>query len=264
MAEHSEVDSLWPVRATDLDDDLIAAGFAPGLSGGTLPGDRSRPWLRVNFVSSVDGAATHNGRSGGLSGDADKRVFDILRRLCHVVLVGAGTVRDEGYGPMRLDQASVDWRLASGLAAHPVFAIVSGRLDLDPASRIFTEAPVRPIVVTTERSPHDRRQALAEVAEVLVCGGEELDVEGMLAALAQRGLVKVHCEGGPTLFGALIAADAVDELCLTVSPQLEAGDARRIATGTLPAARQLQLAQVLVSGDTLLLRYTRRVGAIPG
>src|SRR6478752_9729815 len=98
----------WPSRdAAALDDAQLAGCYAIN--------DRSRQSVRVNFVASIDGAATDHGLSGGLSGQADKRVFDILRRLCDVVLVGAGTVRAEGYGPMRLDTASVRWRRANGL-----------------------------------------------------------------------------------------------------------------------------------------------------
>ena len=247
-----QIDSLWPASEFDLDDDALTASFARD--------DRDGRWLRANFVSSVDGAATHNGASGvsgGLGGEADKRVFDVLRRLGDVVLVGAGTVRREGYGPMRLGEPAVRWRVANGLPEHPVFAIVSGRLDLDAASNIFTDAPVRPIVVTTGRSPAHQRRALAEVADVLICGDDSLDALAMVAALGDRGLTQVHCEGGPSLFGSLLAADVVDELSLTVSPLLEAGDSRRIASGELPEARGLRLARVLRSEATLLLGYTR-------
>ena len=130
------IDSLFPSAVSDLSDDSLSSLYARA--------DRSKPWLRVNFVSSVDGAATIDGVSGGLGGDADRRVFDLLRELCDVVIVGAGTVRGEGYGPMVLPPRSVDRRASEGLPPHPVFAIVSNRLDLDPSSRIFTEAPVRP------------------------------------------------------------------------------------------------------------------------
>jgi riboflavin biosynthesis pyrimidine reductase len=95
------------------------------------------------------------------------------------------------------------------------------------------------------------------VADVLVCGEESLDVRSMLEELAKRGLQRVLCEGGPTLFGALLEADCVDELCLTISPQIEAGSAARIATGALPLGRRMGLHHVLVSGSTLLLRYSR-------
>jgi riboflavin biosynthesis pyrimidine reductase len=149
--------------------------------------DRSKPSVRFNFVSSIDGAATADGLSGGLSGQADKRVFDILRRLCDVVLVGAGTLRAEGYGAMRLDPTSVQWRRANGLADQPVFAIGSGRLDLDAASTVFTEAPLRPVVVTIGASPHAKKEALSRVADVIVCGEARLDARSMLAESRSAG-----------------------------------------------------------------------------
>ncbi len=239
----------WPAPvAAPLDDERLIECYAAG---------RAARSLRMNFVSSVDGAATAGGLSAGLSSPADKRVFDILRRLCDVVLVGAGTVRAEGYGAMRLDEASVQWRRANGLADQPVFAIVSGALRLDPGSAVFTEAPVRAIVVTIGASAGAKKEALSRVADVLVCGAERLDVSAMLDGLAKRGLRQVLCEGGPTLFGALLEADCVDELCLTISPQIEAGEAHRIAAGALSRARRMRLHHVLVSGSTLLLRYSR-------
>ena len=246
----SQIDRIWPTPASDLDDDQLLAAFD----------QRGHPWLRVNFVSSVDGAVTDDGRSGGLSGEADKRIFELLRRLTDVVLVGAGTVRVEGYGPMRVSDESVAWRLAHGLIAHPVFAIASGSLDLDPDSRIFTEAPVRPIVITTERPSAQARARFEPVADVVVAGKNSLDIPAMVAALAERGLEQVHSEGGPTLFGTMLAADCVDELSLTVSPMLESGDARRIASGYLPEPLKIDLAQVLVSRGELMLRYVRSAG----
>jgi riboflavin-specific deaminase-like protein len=213
--------------------------------------------VRLNFISSIDGAATAGGLTAGLSSPADKRVFDLLRRLCDVVLVGAGTVRAEGYGAMRLDEASVQWRRANGLSDHPVFAIVSGRLDLDPGSAVFTEAPARAVVVTIGASPQPKKEAFSRVADVLVCGEEKLDAKAMLIELTRRGMRQVLCEGGPTLFGALLEADCVDELCLTISPLIEAGEAPRIAAGALPEAPRMMLQHILVSGSTLLLRYLR-------
>lgn len=242
----------WPSRdAKVLDDEQLTGCYTIN--------DRSSQSVRVNFVASIDGAATDHGLSGGLSGQADKRVFDILRRLCDVVLVGAGTVRAEGYGAMRLDPASVQFRRENGLADQPVFAIVSGTLDLDPQSAVFTKAPVKAIVVTIGASSDAKKEALSRVTDVLVCGEERLDVDVMLDAFAKRGLSQVLCEGGPTLFGTLLGADRVDELCLTISPLIEAGDAHRIVVGTLEKARRMTLHHVLVSDGTLMLRYLRRV-----
>jgi riboflavin biosynthesis pyrimidine reductase len=240
----------WPLPAAAvLDDDALIQCYAADA--------RSRQCVRLNFVASIDGAATHAELSGGLSGEADKRVFDILRRLCDVVLVGAGTLRAEGYGPMLLDRASVEWRRANGLADQPVFAIVSGTLRLDPASAVFTAAPVRAIVVTVGASSETKREALSRVADVIVCGEEILDVNIMLAQFATRELRQVLSEGGPTLFGTLLQADRVDELCLTISPSIEAGEAPRIAAGALLQARRMALHHVLVSNSTLMLRYLR-------
>jgi len=249
----STINRAWPLRdATPLDDDELVDCYA--IDG------RDKQWLRVNFVSSIDGAATAHGLSGGLSGHADKRVFDLLRRLSDVILVGAGTVRAEGYGAMRLHPESVRLRLASGLTAQPVFVIVSGRLGLDPESAVFSDAPVRPIVVTVGRSSQLKQDAFSRVADLLVCGEETLDVDVMLDAFAKRGLHQVLCEGGPTLFGALLDADRVDDLCLTISPLLEGGDAHRILVGLPEKARRMTLRHVLISNGTLILRYLRASG----
>ena len=219
--------------------------------------DRSTPHLRVNFVSSLDGAATHDGLSGGLGDDADRLVFDTLRMLTDVILVGAGTVRAEGYGGIRFTADAVAWRVAHGLPEHPPVAMVSGRLDLDPALPVFTRAAIRPIVVTHAAAPAKRRSALAEVADVLVCGEASVDHALMVSTLTERGYPQVLCEGGPSLFGSLLAADAVDELCLTLAPLLESGPARRIAAATEASPRRMRLLHALPAADTLLLRYQR-------
>ncbi|MCS0498821.1 pyrimidine reductase family protein [Protaetiibacter mangrovi] len=238
------IDRLWPEAAADLSDEALVAELR-GVD----------PVLRVNFVTSVDGAATRDGLSGGLGDAADRRYFELLRRVADVVVVGAGTVRAEGYGPLRVSEASVAWRTANGLTPHPVFAIVSGSLDLDPGDRIFADAPTRPVVVTTAGHSVER---FTDVADVIEAGsGDRIDPDAAVVALHSRGLTRILCEGGPSLFGALLAADLVDELCVTVAPTLEAGDARRISAGELPEPRSMRLAHVLRSGSTLLLRYGR-------
>jgi riboflavin biosynthesis pyrimidine reductase len=238
-----------PSAAGLTDDDIVELYASP--SGASV-------WARVNFVSSLDGSATHDGRSAGLSDGADRRVFDLLRTLCDVVVVGAGTVRTEGYGPIRVDASAVRRREAAGLAPQPVFALVSAALNLDPTSSIFTAAPVRPIIVTGAAAPAERKKALERVADVLVCGEARADPSRMLRELGRRGLSRVHCEGGPHLFGAMVAGGAVDELCLTLSAQLEGGSGRRITDGAFPPAPlAMRLAHVLASDDTLLLRYLR-------
>lgn len=244
------ITSVVPAREDPLSLDEIIAAY-------TVP-DRDVPTVRVNFITSLDGGSTVGGVSGGLGGPADKIVFDVLRRLADVVLVGAGTIRAEGYGAMRLDVDAATWRDEHELPLHPVFAIVSGSLDLDPRSEVFTAAPVRPIVVTTERADPAARAALEQVAELVVCGEEHVEPRRAIEELGARGLHQVLCEGGPSLFGSVIAADAVDELCLTISPRLVGGDSIRIAGG--PASeqpRELRLHHLLRSDELLLSRYVR-------
>jgi riboflavin biosynthesis pyrimidine reductase len=221
-----------------VDDPDLAAAYA-------VPDGRH---VRVNFVSSLDGAATLDGRSGGLSGPGDRTVFHLLRTLADVVLVGAGTVRAEGYGPARDDGERA-----------PAIAVVSRSLALDPGARLFTESAVRPIVLTSAGSPEPMRRALHEVADVIVAGDADVEPAAALDALADRGLAHVICEGGPHLFGQLLAAGVVDELCLTLSPTLAGGSAGRIVDGvrdqtTVP----MRLQHVLEDGGHLFLRYARR------
>lgn len=239
---------LWPAN-DQLDDEQLIALYDTR--------DQASPTLRVNVVTSLDGAATLDGLTEGLSNPADKRVFDILRMVSDVLLVGAGTLRNEGYLDLRLDQRCTAWRVAHGLPEHPVLAVVSGRLDLDPDQDAFARAPVRPLVLTHDRSPAARRKSLSRTADVLVCGVEEVDITTMLGLLHGRGLRHVLCEGGPQLFGAIAAADRVDELCLTISPLLTGGSAGRVATGPAMPARGMRLRHALTEDDMLLLRYVR-------
>jgi 5-amino-6-(5-phosphoribosylamino)uracil reductase len=175
-------------------------------------------------------------------------VFRVLRELADVVLVGAGTVRAENYGGAR--------RPTRGRATPPPIAVVTGSAALDPGSRLFTDTAVPPLVLTLESAPAERRAALRDAGgEVVVL--PRLTPDAVLAELAGRGLHRVLCEGGPTLFGALQTADAVDELCLTLSPLVAGGTAGRIARGPDGPPREMTLAGVLHAEDTLLLRYRR-------
>jgi len=248
---------IWPQSAHDpapLDDAALTVAYAP---------DRTRPGVRVNFVTSLDGAVEVGGYSEGLSGDADQAVFRLLRMLCDALLVGAGTLRHEGYGAVRLDEARREWRREHGLAEFPTLVVVSSSLDLDPDQPAFSDAPVRPIVLTNAAAPPDRLQRMREVAEVVVCGDTVVDLAVGLAELRERGLDQVLCEGGPHLFGALLAADLVDELCLTISPLLAGpGPGRIVAGAGRGAPLGMRLVHVIVAGDMLLTRYARATALI--
>ncbi len=221
------------------------------------PPPPGRPWFAVNMVASADGAIAVEGRSGGLSSPGDKAVFFALRGLADVILVGAGTARAEGYGPPRLSAEAQHARRARGQAPLPRLAVVTGRLALDPAARLFGGAPTPPpLVLTVAHAPADRRVGLARVAEVVDVGESMATAEDIATALAAAGASVVVCEGGPTLNGVLVAAGMVDELCLTVAPLLASGDAGRAAVGPTPAApERLRLARVLEEDGALFLRY---------
>jgi riboflavin-specific deaminase-like protein len=220
--------------------------------------DGTEPLLRANFVTSLDGAVEVDGRSRGLSGDADRAVFALMRKVADAVMVGAGTARHEGYGPARVDETTAKWRAETGRPEQPTLVLVSSSLDLDPAARAFTEAPVRPIVLTHDAAPADRRDALATVADVVSCGQSVVDLSRGLAELHRRGLRHVLCEGGPHLFGALLAADLVDELCLTISPLLVgAGPGRIVEGGRRDHPEGMRLAHLIAAEGMLLSRYVR-------
>ncbi|MFB2598309.1 pyrimidine reductase family protein [Herbiconiux sp. P17] len=252
----TEIAELFPRPGGPLDREALLALYAPT--------HRADPRLRVNFIQSIDGSATLHGRSGGLGQPADKAVFDILRGVSDVVLVGAGTARAEGYGALTATDELVGWRLAQGLPAHPTMALVSGSLDLDPAGDLFAKAFTRPLVFTVPSAPADARARLAEVATVIDAPGSgvaagRVDPVLVRRELLARGLPQVLCEGGPRLFGDIIAADLVDELCLTLSPVLEGGAGSRISlpAGDAPAPRGLDLTLLLRSGSMLLSRWSR-------
>jgi len=217
------------------------------------PRDR---WLRANFVSSADGAAYVDGKSGGLSSPDDKRVFGVLRVLADVVLVGAGTARVEEYKPARRRPSLA--ALREGRPETQPIAVVTKTLGLNLASPLFTEAPpdARTIVITCAASDAELRTEAAKVADLIVAGEETVDLSQALAELNDRDLGRVLCEGGPHLLGDLSAAGLLDELCLSFSPTLAGPGAGRIIAGQPSDARGMKLAHVLAGDDSFLfLRY---------
>jgi riboflavin biosynthesis pyrimidine reductase len=212
-------------------------------------------WVRANMVSSVDGSAVADGRSEGLSGPADKRIFGVLRGLCDVVLVGAGTARAEGYRAPAARPAHAAARAGAGQRPAPVLALVSGRLDLDPASDLFT-GPERTVVITSAAADTEARERLADVADLLVAGDSAVDIGVALDELATRGLAKVLCEGGPHLLADLVGARRLDELCATVAPRLISGEGPRMLTGPpLRVPAELALERLLEEDGNLFARY---------
>lgn len=238
--------------AQDVDDEALLTGYAPEPGTGAF--------VRFNFVSSLDGAATHQGRSGALGTAADHRVFMLLRRLADVILVGAGTVRAEGYEGELLDDASRAWRLAHGMSERPILAVASGHLDLDEHGALFSQNPGEILLLTSAAAPAQRIAALAPVAEIITAegGGAGLDPHWIIKTLHDRGMRLIHAEGGPTLFGDFLRADAISSLALTYSPLLVAGNGPRIAGGAhleVPVSMELRLLHE--QDGTLLADYRR-------
>lgn len=210
--------------------------------------------LRVNFVSSLDGAVEIKGRSGPLGGPADRAAFKAMRAVADVVMVGAGTARAEGYGPVRLDAAAERRRTGRGQAARPPLAVVTARGNLDPASQLFSSGD-EVIVLTTARVVAERRD-LAGVAELVDCGDAHVDLASAVAEMRGRGLGRVLCEGGAQLMRTLLVVGLVDELCLTFSPVLAGSQHVNLAgPGPLPEVERFRLESLIVGDGMLLTRY---------
>ena len=243
---------------------LAGPGPQPDLAGLYAYPDGTPAWVRANMIASADGAATANGRSGDLSGEADRAVFGVLRALADVVLVGAGTVRAEAYGPARVPGR---WAaLREGRPPSPAIAVVSSSLDLGSSRPLLTGAPgdARTIVITASSAPEDRKVAVARDADLIVAGDDRVDLRAAIGALSARGHRRILTEGGPHLLGQITEADLLDELCLTISPLLAGSGAGRIvqsagtpADANRAALRPLVLAHVLTDQGYLLCRYVR-------
>lgn len=196
-------------------------------------------WVRTNMVSTLDGAATgSDGRSGSINTPADVAVFELLRAWADCILVGAQTVRVEGYGPA---QVAPSWAgLRRGRPSCPALAVVtaSGRL---PES--LTEAPAEAVdggaavdggevlVLAAGSCPRARiadLRARLGAHRVIELPGERVEMRPAIDALAERGLRRILCEGGPRLLAALAEADVIDEWCHTIVSRVVGGRAPRI------------------------------------
>jgi riboflavin biosynthesis pyrimidine reductase len=216
--------------------------------------------VRVNMIASADGGTALGGTSGSLGGPADRLVFTTLRSFADVILVGAGTMRAERYGPARLDPEHREQRVARGQSPVPPIAVISQAVHFDWSSPFFTMADPKPLVVTAATSKG--RVPPDAPADVVLAGSERVDIGTALEELVSRGYQKVLVEGGPTINGDLAARDAIDELCLTVAPTLVGGTSSRIVHGTDddPVLR-FQVATIVTADGYLFLRYRREAAS---
>jgi riboflavin biosynthesis pyrimidine reductase len=201
------------------------------------------------MIASLDGTTVVDGRSGGLGNETDSAVFAALRRAADMLLVGAGTVRAEAYGPPRKPGQRV--------------AVVSARADVDPASELFASGAG--FLILPEDGPPPPVGPSGPI-DVVRAGRGRVDVAEALRRL--DGVVDppafVQCEGGAMLNGALLAAGCVDELDLTISPVLAGGEGPRIVVGAPPASLGLELAHLVVDDESFLYtRWTRRLTQNP-
>jgi riboflavin biosynthesis pyrimidine reductase len=224
-----------------------------------LPHGDARPAVRLNMIVSVDGGTSWNGVSGALGGPADKALFGVLRSFADVVLVASATMRSEHYGPAVVDPAFRDARRERGQAPAPRIAVVTRTCQFDWDEPFFTAATARPIVLTVSSASEADRARASEVADVIIAGTDDVDLRRAIDELGALGAENVLAEGGPTLNGELARAGLLDELCVTLSPLLASGDAKRIIAGsTLDALEPLSLCSICEQDNYLFLRYRPR------
>lgn len=208
------------------------------------------------MVMALDGSiAGPDGLSGSLSSATDRAVLSAIRRHADVYLVGAATVRAERYSAVRARPDAVERRVAAGQAPAPTLAIVSASCRFDWEDVSFTASDNRPIVLTVEASAPAARAAAARWCDVLVVGEDRVEPAAALAALAERGLTRVTCEGGDTLLAQMVRADALDEVDLTLAPVV-AATARPARSGP-SVLTGMRLHQLLEDDGFLFARYVR-------
>jgi riboflavin biosynthesis pyrimidine reductase len=244
-------------------EEIVAWLAYPYRAGTASPG---RPYLILNMVSTVDGRASIKGRSGPLGDPADRELFRALRGAVDAVMVGAGTARTERYRRLLPDASRRRRRRERGLSEEPLACIVSGRLDLPADLPLLADPAARVVIITA--SAASLPATGAQIDYVRAGREDRVDLAGALAELGARFAARtVLCEGGPHLNSGLFAAGLVDELFLSLSPELAGGESRpeerlRIVSGPeLEPPVELKLAGALRSDSRLFLRYAVCVSA---
>lgn len=246
-----------PGHAGGMDSEGLAVAYAyPGLAAGQV-------WVRANFISTLDGAATgDDGRSGSINTGADRDVFALLRALSDVILIGAGTARVEGY--RRATVQAPRLHLRQGRPAHPTIAVFSRSGDVPTGLSEAREDSGEVLLVTCGRAGGEAIDIAARTLgedQVIVAGDDSVDLGAAVDLLAERGLRRMLCEGGPHLMNDLTASGRLDELCLTIAPALVGGEHPRITAGA-PATADLVPTLLIESEGTLLGRWVQQRHAV--
>jgi riboflavin-specific deaminase-like protein len=211
-----------------------------------------RPYLVLNFATTLDGRAAISGRSGPIGSETDTEMLQRLRTRVDAVMIGAGTMRAERYGRIVSDPDLRAYRERTGLAHDPLGVLISNRLDLPWDASLFTNGGGRVVVFTaSEQEPPETETPVTIVRHP---EGVELD-RALEWLLRERGIHSVLCEGGPTLHGRLREGGLADELFLTIAPKIAGGEGPRVLEGALPDIDQVELAWLLESEGELFARY---------
>ena len=237
-------------EAEALSDDALRDLFA-------YPETPSGPWLRANLIASIDGAVTFDGSGRKLGTPTDRRVFTRLREVADVILIGAITAASKPYADLRVEAEAQPWRLSHGMSDSLRLAVVSSR-GVIPA-QLLRDPATPPIVFVSANAPASARRDLeASGAMVREMAAGQIGSAAIRQDLFELGLPRVLVEGGPTLFSHLLAGDALDELCLTTSPMMVAGPARRIASSDEHVELRMERTDILLGGDgTVIVRWVR-------
>ena len=211
-----------------------------------------RPYLILNFVSTLDGRATIDGRSGPIGSETDMEMLQRLRTRVDAVMIGAGTMRAERYGRIVSNPHLRAYRERTGLPHDPLGVIISNRFELPWDAPLFTDGGGRVVIFTA--SDREPPETATPVTVVRHPDGVELD-RALDWLRNERGICSVLCEGGPTLHGRLREGRLADELFLTIAPKIAGGEGPRILEGALPEVDNVELAWLLESGSELFARY---------
>jgi riboflavin-specific deaminase-like protein len=212
-----------------------------------------RPLVAMNFVATADGRATIEGRSGPIGSDADTAMLLGLRTRFDAVMIGAGTMRAELYGPLAAKEETRERRRRAGVRPEPLMVLISGRLDLPWEAPLFAAGGEVLIFTSSETEPPETESRV----EVVRHPGA-VNLGEAMRHLRERGIRALLSEGGPHLHAQMEADGLVDDLFLTIAPKLSGGEAPRILEGSLPGVADLELAWLLEEDGELFARYRRR------
>jgi riboflavin-specific deaminase-like protein len=244
-----ELLQLLPEHRTVSVGDLLSAIDPAQHEGG------DRPYTLVNFVATVDGRTSFAGRSGPIGDDGDRQMFHGLRERVDAVMAGTATMRTERYGRMTRDPERRRRRAQQGLSPEPLAVVVTRSGDVPFDIPLFAEPEARVVVFTP--TDLDTSNCAAQVEVVRLDPGQLTMTTVWRRLTSDFGVRMLLCEGGPTVFGALLQEDLADELFLTLSPRLAGGGSEALITQgpALPDLLELTLRWALERKDSLYLRY---------